>query len=276
MTDNRAKNPAWAGKPDKVLESPQETDSRQVLGKWAGLAHVFDEIGSTMDEARSLAKKGAPHLSLVVANRQTKGRGRLARAWESCEGGLYFTLVTRPALPVSRAHLVLFSASCSLCRVLREKYGVDASVKWPNDLLADGKKISGMLSELAADGERVSHLNLGIGLNVNNDPTKANPQSTSLRLLLGKTFEPLLVLKDFLDEFEKALASIEDGHVMNRWKALSQTLGREVTISTTTETYSGIAQDVDEDGALILILKDGRVQKVIHGDCFHAEKANES
>ncbi|MBI5843846.1 MAG: biotin--[acetyl-CoA-carboxylase] ligase [Deltaproteobacteria bacterium] len=262
--------------PGKPSLSHPDPDGSGVLGKWSGLAQIFDETGSTMDEARSLAKSGAPHMSIVVARRQTKGRGRLARTWESRDGGLYFTLVTRPLLPVSKAHLVLFTASFALCTVLREKFGVNASVKWPNDLLAEGKKISGMLSELSAEGDEVSFLNIGIGVNVNNDPTAALAESTSLRLLLGREIDTMEVLKAFLDEFERGFARIEDKGVMARWKALSLTPGREVTISTTSITLTGTALDVDEDGALILRLSDGSVERVIHGDCFHREPAHES
>jgi len=228
-----------------------------------------------MDEARTLAKSQAPHMSVVAARRQTKGRGRLARTWESSDGGLYFTLITRPLLPVSRAHLVLFTASFALCTVLREKFGVNASVKWPNDLLVEGKKISGILSELSAEENKVSFLNIGIGVNVNNDPTGVFPESTSLMLLLGRGIDTMEVLKAFLDEFERGFARIEDGSVMARWKALSLTPGREVRIETSGRTVAGTALDVDEDGALILRLSDGSVERVIHGDCFHREQAHE-
>lgn len=276
MSEKQISAAPEAASPSKALHGGPEPGSPGALGKWSGLAHIFDETGSTMDEARKLAKNGAPHMSVVVARRQTKGRGRLARTWESSDGGLYFTIITRPVLSVSKAHLVLFSASFALCTVLREKFGVNASVKWPNDLLVEGKKISGMLSDLSAEGDRVTHLNLGIGVNVNNDPAAAFPESTSLRLLLGREIDTMDVLKAFLEKFEKGLARIEDGCAMARWKALSLTPGREVSITTTSRTVVGTALDVDEDGALILRLSDGSVERVIHGDCFHREPAHES
>jgi len=119
----------------------------------------YPELPSTMDTAKDLARKNCPDLTVVVAGRQTQGRGRLQRQWRSDDGGLYFTMVLRPDLPVLLSSRVNFLASLTLARVLRELYRIDAAVKWPNDILVDGYKISGMLSELEAETDRILFIN---------------------------------------------------------------------------------------------------------------------
>ena len=128
------------------------------------------EAPSTMDLAKDLARKGCPAFTTVVAGRQTQGRGRLRRVWSSEEGGLYFTVVLRPRIPVRWSSRVNFLASLTLASILRQGYGVDAGLKWPNDILVGGRKLCGLLSEMESEGEQVNFINVGIGLNVNNDP----------------------------------------------------------------------------------------------------------
>ena len=123
--------------------------------------HYVERTTSTMDIARDLARKGAPGFSVVVAGVQEKGRGRLRRTWQSPKGGLYFTMVVRPDLPPMLSPRVNFAASLILAKTLEAVCGIDVRVKWPNDLLANDKKISGMLSEMEAEGDLVSFINIG-------------------------------------------------------------------------------------------------------------------
>ena len=139
----------------------------------------YPELSSTMDTAKELARKNCPDFTVVIAGRQTKGRGRLKRQWLSDDGGIYFTLVLRPDIPVPLSSRVNFLASLTLARVLRELFQIDAAVKWPNDILVDGRKISGMLSELEAEIDRVLFINIGMGINVNNDPSRVEPGASS-------------------------------------------------------------------------------------------------
>ena len=135
----------------------------------------YPEVTSTMDLARDLARKNCPDFTVVIAGRQTKGRGRLERRWLSDDGGLYFTMVLRPVIPVQLSFKVNFLASLTLARVIRKMLQVDARVKWPNDILVGDRKVSGMLSELEADGDRRFFICVGMGINVNNDPSRAEP-----------------------------------------------------------------------------------------------------
>ncbi len=230
--------------------------------------HYFPETSSTMDIARDLARKGCPHYTIVIAGRQKKGRGRLSRIWLSSEGGLYFTLVLRPDIPAAHASRITFLASVVLAQTLRKLYNIDAKVKWPNDILVGGKKISGMLSEMEAEADMVSFINIGIGVNVNNDPSIKEPVATSLKKLKGKEFLRKELLSVFLDEFENRLNTKSFDDIISQWKQYTMTLNQPVKIVTYRDTYEGIAVDVDENGALILKLENGTLQKVVCGDCF--------
>jgi len=230
--------------------------------------HYFSEVNSTMDVARNMAKDDCPHFTVIIAESQTKGRGRLKRKWISEEGGLYFTIVLRPDMPITLVHMVNFCASLSLAKILQNHFSLNAKVKWPNDVLVDDKKISGLLSEMEADDNGIYFVNIGIGINVNNDPALEEPNATSLKKLLGKDVLRKTILSLFLDEFENSLNLSNVNKIMIQWKKYTMTLGKEVRIVTSRETTEGTAIDVDESGALILKLEDGSLKKIIYGDCF--------
>jgi BirA family biotin operon repressor/biotin-[acetyl-CoA-carboxylase] ligase len=231
--------------------------------------HHFDAVDSTMDIARELARDDCPPYTVVVAESQRKGRGRLRRDWHSEAGGLYVTVVLRPELPPALSTRVIFTASVELCRTLEHRYNLSPRVKWPNDILVEERKICGMLSEMEAEADRVSYLNIGIGLNVNNDPTREGTEATSLRRLLGGPVGRKALLAEFLDRFEARLEEGATNEVMSAWKRRSGTLNRPVRVATRDRVYEGLAVDIDDDGALRLRLSDGSEQRVIHGDCFH-------
>jgi len=234
--------------------------------------HYFDAVDSTMDVARELARNNCSHFTVVIAGRQTQGRGRLKRAWLSPEGGLYFTMILRPKIPPVLSSRVNFAASMILARTLRKMFEIDAMVKWPNDLLIDGRKVSGLLSEMEAETDRVRFINVGVGINVNNDPTVREPMAISLKKILGRKISRRALLAEFLDRFESRLNHGTLENVVFEWKKYAETLNRQVKIVTNREISEGLAIDVDQDGALILKLADGSLKKIIHGDCFHEEK----
>ena len=229
----------------------------------------FDEVTSTMDVAKDLARKQCPDFTVVVAERQTTGRGRMQRNWLSTEGGLYFTIVLRPPIPPVLSYRITYAASMVLANTLRRLYPIDARVKWPNDILVDGKKIAGLLAEMEAESDRITYLNVGIGINVNNDPTVSEPGASSLKRILGKGISRKQLLSEFLDRFESRIVDRPLKYVISEWKACTVTLNRRVKIVTTYEVSEGLAMDVDDNGALILTLDDGTVKKIMYGDCFH-------
>ena len=142
-------------------------------------------------------------------------------------------------------------------------------LKWPNDLLVDERKICGMLSELEAEADRVAFINIGIGLNVNNDPSGIEPAATSLKAILGRKISIKDIVVRYLDAFEQRIQTAAYDRVIEEWKAYTVTLNREVRVVTTRDIFSGKAIDVDDNGALVLKCADGSVQKILYGDCFH-------
>jgi BirA family transcriptional regulator, biotin operon repressor / biotin---[acetyl-CoA-carboxylase] ligase len=252
----------------ELKESP-DTPFSWEFPRFEDRIHYFPEVDSTMNVARTLARKGADHLSVVIADRQTNGRGRLRRQWFSDTGGLYFTIIVRPVIAPVMSFRITFSASLALVRILRRLFPIDAKVKWPNDILVEGKKLSGMLSEMETEADLVSYINIGLGINISNDPRILEPNATSLKILLHRDVSRIEILNHFLNEFESVLSNNESKNIISQWKEYSGTLNHYVKIVTISEKIEGIAKDVDETGALILELSNGAVKRVIYGDCFH-------
>jgi BirA family biotin operon repressor/biotin-[acetyl-CoA-carboxylase] ligase len=197
----------------------------------------------------------------------------LRRTWYSSDGGLYFTLILRPGIPLQWSFRVNFAASLALCRTIRRLTGLQAAVKWPNDILVDGRKLSGMLSEMEAEAEMVSFITVGIGINVNNDPTEHEPNACSLKNLAGKPLCRKEILAGFLDELQSYIDGADDNleKVISEWKLFNCTLGRRVSVITPLETSTGLALDIDTTGALVLELPDGSHKKVLYGDCMNQD-----
>ena len=231
----------------------------------------YPEVSSTMDIAKDLGRKNCPDFTVVVAGRQTRGRGRLKRQWLSNEGGLYFTMVLRPDIPVLLSTRVNFLASLTLVRQIRELYEIDAAVKWPNDILVEGRKISGMLSELEAEFDRVMFISIGMGINVNNDPSLTEPMAASIKSITGRKTSKTLLLAQFLENFKNSLKIAKLENVISEWKKYTVTLNRRVKIVTLKEVSEGRAIDVEPDGTLVLELADGSRKRIVYGDCFHPE-----
>ena len=252
----------------RLIDSPDIPFPWEFDGRGFNILY-YPEVSSTMDTAKELARKNCSDFTVVVAGRQTKGRGRLKRQWLSDDGGLYFTIVLRPDIPVVLSSRVNFIASLTLARVLRELFQIDAAVKWPNDILVDGRKISGMLSELEAETDRVLFISIGMGINVNNDPSEFEPGASSLKKITGREISKKMLLDRFLDEFQKCLQKVEFENVISEWKKYTVTLNRQVKIVTHQEVSEGLAVDVEQDGALVLELADGTRKKIVYGDCFH-------
>ena len=229
----------------------------------------FQELETTMDKAKILAQDSASHLSVVIAENQTIGRGRMNREWFSSKGGLWFTLILKPQIPPPLAYIYNFAASLSLSKSLRQLFDIEVYVKWPNDLLLNGNKLAGFLSEMATRGDMVEYINIGIGININNRPQKYEPKAISLKDVLNKNLSRKLILETFLDDFETRIQTIDSQKIIKEWKTMTSTIGSRVRIETLTEVFEGIAIDVDETGTLIIKDNTGATQKIIYGDCFH-------
>ncbi len=254
------------------LESEPDTPYPWEFPGREGQIHYFESLGSTMEAARKMARNGCPQMTTVVAGRQENGRGRLHRPWVSEAGGLYFTVVTRPDVGPQQSGRANLAASVELARVLSDTFHIPARVKWPNDILAEGGKLAGLLAEMDAEADRVAFVNIGIGINVNNDPPPVDSGAVSIRRIAGAPVSKRALMAAFLDRFEARLKTGLTSGLIEEWKAANATLGRTVKVVTSRETVEGTAVDVDENGALVVEAEDGRRRTVFYGDCFHTEK----
>lgn len=242
------------------------------FGNREPIIHHFDHLDSTMNAARKLARDHCPAFSVVIAERQTRGRGRLNRHWSSERGGLYFTVVLRPRIsPLQSARINLY-ACLALAQTLQDHLDITAAVKWPNDILVENRKLAGMLAEMETEGDVVSFINVGMGVNINNDPTRHEPRAISLQQILGRRVARRPLLEAFLDRLEAGFAQATDDAVIARWKTHTVTLNRQVKVVTHDRVFHGRAVDMDPSGALILKQTDGSIVMVTHGDCFYDEQ----
>ena len=230
--------------------------------------HYHHEVSSTMDVAGDLARSGCPHFSVVVSEKQKNGRGRLKRSWLSSKGGLYFTVVLRPEIPPALSPLLNFSAAVAMVQTLNEQHQLNAQVKWPNDIMVSERKLAGILSKMEAEGDLVTYVNIGIGINVNNDPTKKEPNATSLKKELAHSVSRQRLLAGFLKRFEEKSKTETVTGIVSEWKPYAATLNRPVRVVTHNEVFEGVAVDVDDSGALIIKDKNDALQKIVCGDCF--------
>lgn len=239
------------------------------FGERSSRIHFYEELGSTMDAAKELVREGHGTNCIVIALKQSSGRGRLRREWLSGDGGLYFSLVACPDVPVHLASMVNLAAATEMSLVLQKNFQLEAAVKWPNDILIDGLKICGILSQMEVEGGQLDYITLGIGLNVNNTPEQDVPTATSISSLLGRTVSRRDILSSFLDRIEPALAAFDPQTVIEKWRKVNCTIGKEVEIVTVKEKLAGKAVDIDGQGGLILQQENGKRITVLHGDCFH-------
>ncbi|MBM7117281.1 biotin--[acetyl-CoA-carboxylase] ligase [Archangium primigenium] len=257
--------------PDKL--SPLELTpllSTHHLGQ--GL-HFHESLPSTNETAFRLATDGAEHGEVVVTEQQTAGKGRRGRVWASPSGlNLYFSAILRPDLPPQRAPELTLVAAVALCEVLREE-GAEASIKWPNDVQIGGKKVAGILTELSAEPERVHFVVLGIGVNLNAGPADFPPElaetATSLCMALGRRINRALFTAALWGRLEEWLDLHQDvgfDPVRQRWVELTGTLGQEVRVRTDRSELRGVAEGIDDSGALLVRTADGRVERVLAGD----------
>ncbi len=232
---------------------------------------VYEEIDSTNARAVTLARQGAPDGTLVLAERQTEGRGRLGRRWFAPLGSsLLMSLILRPHLVPRQAQRMTMICSLAAIEAISEVTGLDAQVKWPNDILLSGKKLGGVLTELGLCGEQLDYTVVGMGLNVDLDlsalPDLMAP-ATSLLAEIGRPVARRDILVTFLQHVEThydALATGWSPHIA--WRAHLATLGEHVRVGTPEEIIVGLAEDVDADGALLVRTDEGQLRTIVAGD----------
>jgi len=227
-------------------------------------------VTSTNDLARALAAQGAPAGTLVLAEEQTAGRGRLGRTWLAPTGtSLLLTLIFRPTLLPTQAFRLAMLCSLATARAMEAATALPIHLKWPNDLVLRGKKLGGVLSESSLTGERLDFVIVGLGLNVNLDVStlpEIAATATSLSAALGRPVARLPLLQRLLQEIEAGYHDVAQGEALrDSWAARLSTLGQMVRVSGGTED-EGLAEGVDADGALLLRRADGTLGRIAVGD----------
>jgi BirA family biotin operon repressor/biotin-[acetyl-CoA-carboxylase] ligase len=231
----------------------------------------LEEVTSTNDVAKSLALQGEPEGTVVIADTQTAGKGRLSREWCSPRGGLYLSIILRPKLKLPEATRIVIFSAVATAETIRQ-YCPDARVKWPNDVLIGDKKICGILTELVTKNSKIDFVVVGIGVNVNLGaaalPKNTLVAPTSLKCELKKEVPLNEFAERLLAEFDRFYPKRFD-EVLRRWRTYSATLGKNVRIESFDAAYEGKALDIDELGRLVLLGKDGKKSAVEVGDCVH-------
>lgn len=258
--------------PDRLLEGEIRNKLATRCFGQQGVLHL-DEVDSTNNVAKQLANQDCPEGMLVVAEEQTLGRGRLSRAWFSPPGrGIWWSIVLRPPFAPQEAPKCTLMAAVAAVRAIRRATGVDCGIKWPNDILWQGRKLMGILTEMSAEMDAINYVVIGMGLNVNlrqdEFPHELQEIAVSLSMADGKPISRLAVLQALLLELEAAYDEVRQhgfAPLLNAWRELSVTLGQAVAVSGTGGGFNGIARDIDEDGALLVETEDG-LRRVLAGD----------
>lgn len=233
----------------------------------------FQKLSSTNTVAKEQAEKGEKEGTVIISETQTRGHGRLNRPWLSPKGGVWLSTILRPEMTPEETPKITLIMSVAVARTLHRLYGVKTEVKWPNDVLIDGKKVCGILTEASTSGEKVSTIVIGIGINANFVlealPDNLQMSATTLKEVLGKNVDREKLICVLLKEFEECYESFRGRKfkvLLGEWRKMAVVLGKKVEVVSFGESWVGRAIDIDESGALIVELEDGERKRVLSGD----------
>ncbi|MCJ7444220.1 MAG: biotin--[acetyl-CoA-carboxylase] ligase [Methanotrichaceae archaeon] len=214
--------------------------------------------------------------TVVLAETQTNGRGRLSRLWISPPGGIWMSLVLKPRIPLSNFFRINMAVSTAISRVFFDLYGLKASIKWPNDLLINERKICGILTEVSAEMDKLDYAVVGIGINANVNVSGFPDQwmATSLSCELGHDIPRKDLIRKLIEEIDVLYAGIDTNELYAEWCQRSATLGKYVRVSSILGDVEGKVAGLTEDGALCLRTQEGEI-RVLAGDCVHLRTLSE-
>lgn len=261
------------GEPDALLADDlmARLGNSRIIGRDI---HVFEQTTSTNDVVEKLARDGVREGVVVFAESQTRGRGRLGRKWISPpRRGLWLSILLRPNLRPQETTQLTVASATALRRAILSQTRLRVEIKWPNDTLIGGKKVAGILTEMSAELDRVRHVILGIGIDVNQDaqefPVELRKTATSLKIEHGESLSRAALATAVLSELDSEYSRICAGRfseVAAEWMEHCTTIGKDVTVHIGDRKIRGRAESLDDDGALILRSEHGRLQRITGGD----------
>ncbi len=258
--------------------------SHTKVREWVREIMLFDRVDSTNRVALDMASQGLPSGVVILAEAQEKGKGRLGRAWFSPRGvNLYFSLLLRPYQPVRDFPLFSLATSVALIEAIHRVTGLAVQIKWPNDIVLNDRKLAGILLESEVRGEQTPPLVVGVGVNVNIDlagfPPELQKIATSLQIALGHPVDRTDLLIEIFNRLAEQYRLVEDGNgktlLIQAVRQHCQTLGRRVRVQTARQEFEGWAEDLQEDGALLIRMGDGNQRRILVGDVTHLREVED-
>jgi BirA family biotin operon repressor/biotin-[acetyl-CoA-carboxylase] ligase len=236
--------------------------------------YTLSQVSSTNEVAFRLALNGAEEGEVILAESQTKGKGRMGRPWESPAGlNIYLSIILRPRILPSKTPLITLMAAVACAEAIDVVAGLLPAIKWPNDLLIARKKLGGILTEADMELDRINFVVVGIGINVNmthsSFPPSIRDTATSIRELLGREISRIALIQAVLRQIEQwyeRLRQGRGGEITKRWKELSLVKGQAIEVTSLGKVVRGTALDIDEDGALLVQTDNTKIKRVVAGD----------
>lgn len=256
---------------NSVINEYELTDDLQT--EWLGKNLFYlQSVDSTNTEIKRLAQNGAEHGTVVVAEEQQTGKGRLGRVWSSPKGtGLWFSILLRPQIAPSEVAGITLATGLGVCKAIRRCTGLNALIKWPNDIVTGSKKLCGILTEMTAEADRIEYAVVGIGVNVNTKefPEEIQHKATSLSIETGCDINRAKLFRKILTDTEKYIDSYLtnlEADIIDEYTSLCVTLGKQVTVTRGKSILKGIAVAIGNDGDLIVKTDDGENISVNSGE----------
>ena len=255
--------------------SPMQVELFLKTERFGRNIHHFDVVDSTQTIAHKLAQEGAPDGTVIIGEEQTAGRGRMARPWESAHGtGIWMTLIVRPDVTPQQASSYTLVVAVAVAKAIKTLYkNVEPAIKWPNDLLINGKKCTGILTEMQAEADCVQALLVGIGINANQVEADFSPEiadiATSLCLAAGEEINRaalVATILQYLEQYTEIFVKEGFASIKQAWEQASCTIGRRIEVTTLREQFEGIASGITDEGVLQLTQDNGVVKTIYSGD----------
>ena len=238
--------------------------------------YYLEEVDSTQNFASQIAQNKIEHGTIIIAQKQTDGKGRLNRKWVSSNGGISCSIILHPTFTIADSMLLPIVTSVALSNAIRKSTNLKTNVKWPNDITLNGKKVAGMLIDASFQSNTIESIIIGIGINYKINPKdvekklKKTPNFYGVATLLNKseTDNAVILIKNFINELEKKIEELANGKklkIISEWTKNSETINKKVVINSSNRKISGIAKKIDSDGALIIKTKHG-TERILTGD----------